>query len=260
MRTFRALLALLAGCAALLGPLAAVPSAVAAEPAAQVRITLTSMTPALPERDGTVTLAGQVRNVTDQRLFRLQAIFWRNQAPITSTEGVEQALASESNVPVGARRTAYYQDLYRPEDPYLEPGATADFRITAPVADLQLPSTDGLYLIGVHVLQDGNPTAIGRARTFAPVLAEPPDADLRLTSLVVLASRPSQLRRGVLADEHLADEVAPGGRLQALLAAADSDGASFAVDPALVEELTTMRGGYLVQGADGSTTPGRGQS
>ena len=259
MRALRVLLALLVGCAALLGPLAATPAR-AVEPEALVRITLTGMTPALPGRDGSLTLTGRVENVTDEQLFRLQAIFWRNQAPITGAEGVEQALASESNVPLGNRFTPVYQDLYTADAPYLAPGATADFTLTAPVADLQLSPADGLYLVGVHVLQNGNTTAVGRARAFAPVLTEPPRASLRMTSLVVLGSQPSQLRRGVLADEHLADEVRPGGRLSALLAAADSDEVSFAVDPALVEELTTMRGGYAVQAPDGSTTPGRGQS
>ncbi|GAA1429730.1 hypothetical protein GCM10009616_12470 [Microlunatus lacustris] len=262
MRALRVLLALLVGCAALLGPLAAAP-AQAAEPEALVRITLTAMTPALPQRDGTITLSGRVENVTDEPLFRLQATLWRDQAPITTAEGVGQALVSESNVPIGRRYPylpAGFQDLYTPDDPYLEPGETADFTVSAPVADLQLAPTDGVYLVGVQVLQNGNTTAVGRARTFAPVLAGPPQASLRMTSLVVLSSRPSQLRRGVLADDHLADEVRPGGRLSALLAAADSDAASFAVDPALVEELTTMRGGYTVQAPDGSTAPGRGQA
>ena len=262
MRALRVLLALLVGCAALLGPLAATPAR-AVEPEALVRITLTGMTPALPEGDGTLTLTGRVENVTEERLFRLQATLWRDQAPITTAEGVEQALASESNLPFGRRYPylpAGFQDLYTPEDPYLDPGETADFTVSAPVADLQLAPTDGVFLVGVHVLQNGNTTAVGRARAFAPVLAEPPEASLRMTSLVVLRSQPSLLRRGVLADEHLADEIRPGGRLSALLAAADSDEASFAVDPALVEELTAMRAGYTVRAADGSTTPGRGQS
>ena len=259
MRALRVLLALLAGCAVLLGPSPASPAR-ADEPQALVRVTLTGMTPTLPAQDGTITLRGRVKNVTEERLYRLQAIFWRNLAPITSPEGLQQALESESNVPLGNRYTPVYQDLYTPDDPYLAPGATADFSLTADVGDLQLSPADGVFLVGVHVLQNGNPTAVGRARTFAPVLDEPPATKLRMTSLVVLSSRPSQLRRGVLADDHLAQEVRPGGRLAQLLAAADSDQTSFAVDPALVDELTTMRGGYSVQGADGTTTEGPGQA
>lgn len=259
MRVVRALLALLAatGVVLALGP---PPSARAAEPEALVSITLTSLTPDLPERDGQVTVRGRVENITEQRLFRLQAIFWRDQSPVTSAEGVQQALQSESNVPIGARKTEVYQDLYTPANPYLEPGETATFSLTADVADLQLPPTDGVYLMGVHVLQNGTNVAVGRARTFVPVLQGEPAQKLQLTSLVVLTSRPSLLRRGVLSDDHLADEVRPGGRLAQLLESADSAGVSFAVDPALVEELETMRGGYLVAAGDGSTTTGRGQS
>ena len=259
MTALRVLLALLAGCAVLLG-LPPAPSAQASEPRALVRVTLTAMTPALPDRDGTIELRGRVENVTEERLHRLQAIFWRNLAPITSAEGLQQALQSESNVPLGNRYTPVYQDLYAPDDPYLEPGATVDFALTVDVADLQLSPADGVFLVGVHVLQDGSPTAVGRARTFAPVLSEPPATSLRMTSLVVLSSRPSQLRRGVLADDHLAQEIRPGGRLAQLLAAADSDQTSFAVDPALIEELSTMRGGYSLQTADGATADGPGEA
>ena len=258
MKVVRVLLTLLASLAVGWGT-ASVPPAQAAEPEALVRITLTAMTPDLPRRDGRVTLRGQVQNVTKERLFRLQAIFWRNQAPITTAEGLQQALDSESNVPLGARRTSVYQDLYEVGDPYLEPGKSVDFSLTADVADLQLSPTDGIYLVGVHVLQNGSPVAVGRARTFAPVLEDRPARSLRMTSLVVLSSRPSQIRRGVLADDHLAGEIQPGGRLAQLLEAADRPDVSFVVDPALVDELTTMRGGYSVQAGDGSTSPGRGQ-
>ena len=259
MTALRVLLALLASCAVMLG-LFPTSSAHASEPRALVRVTLTEMTPTLPEPDGTITLRGRVENVTEERLYRLQAIFWRYLAPITSSEGLQQALESESNVPLGNRYTPVYQDLYSPDDPYLEPGSTADFSLSVDVGDLQLSPADGVFLIGVHVLQDGNPTAVGRTRTFAPVLSELPATTLRSTSLVVLSSRPSQLRRGVLADDHLAREIQPGGRLDQLLAAADSDQTSFAIDPALVDELTTMRGGYAVQTADGTTSDGPGQA
>ena len=62
----------------------------------------------------------------------------------------------------------------------------------------------------------------------------------------------------MLADDHLAREVAPNGRLSKLLAAADSDNLSFAVDPALIDDLQTMAGGYSVLDGDGGTVPGTG--
>ena len=57
------------------------------------------------------------------------------------------------------------------------------------MADLELSPTDGIYLMGVHVLQDGDSDAVGRARVFVPVLDEPPESTLQLTSVVVLSTQ-----------------------------------------------------------------------
>ena len=64
----------------------------------------------------------------------------------------------------------------------------------------------------------------------------------------------------MLRDDHLAAEVGPKGRLTALLAAADADDVSFAVDPALLDELATMRAGYQVLDRRGRADPGTGQT
>ena len=48
-----------------------------------------------------------------------------------------------------------------------------------------------------------------------------------------------------------------GGRLDRLIKAADADNVSFAVDPALIDELRTMKSGYSVMGSDGSTDQGQ---
>jgi hypothetical protein len=235
----------------LLASLIAGPSAQAEEPVALVSIRLTAIDPALPTRDGTITLAGTVKNITKQPLIRLRALFWR-----------DQALASASNDPIGARLyDRKFQDLYTAARPDLAPGASVKFTLTVAVSDLELPRTDGVYLMGVHVLQNGvDPNvAIGRGRVFVPILDKAPKESIRLTSIVELASRPSLVRKGVLADDHLAGEIEPGGRLDELMKAADSDQTSFAVDPALIDELETMESGYQVLGASDTTTAGTGQ-
>jgi hypothetical protein len=135
----RALLASLTVTAGLL--LTTVPTpqpASADEPVPLVRITLTSMKPALPSRDGEITLTGTVTNITNERLLRAQAYFWRNQAPITDREGFDQALASAANDPLGARYRYVYQNLYEEDDPYLEPGERRPFTLTAQVKNLEL--------------------------------------------------------------------------------------------------------------------------
>jgi Family of unknown function (DUF6049) len=257
VRTARVLLAVaVSGLCILLMP----SRAAAAEPVALVSITLTSMTPALPARDGEITVTGRVTNITKERLSRLEALFWRNQAPILSRAGMEQALASASNDPLGARYTGAFQDLFTAEKPFLEPNASVNFRLRVRVSDLELSPTDGVYLMGVHVLQRGNNVAIGRVRVFVPVLSKKPGNNLTMTSIVVLNSRPSLVRKGVLSDDHLAAEVGENGRLTALLKAANGSKRSFAVDPALIEELKTMSAGYQVLDSEGTTSAGTGQA
>ena len=255
----RALLATLTVTAGML--LAALPTprpAAADEPVPLVRITITSMKPALPSREQEITLTGTIRNITDDPLPRVQVYFWRNQAPITDREGFDQALDSAANDPLGARVPDAYQNLYSDENPYLPAGETRPFSVTAKVQDLELSPTDGIYLMGVHVLQNNVCCAIGRARVFVPLVSTKPANTVKMTSLVILNSRPSLVRPGVLSDDHLAAEVAPGGRLSHLLTAADVATTSYAVDPALVEELQTMAAGYQVLNGDGATTTGTG--
>lgn len=259
-------LALFAGLAAVLGalgPVGAVRTAAAAEPEALAAITLTSVDPSLPTRDGTITLQGRVTNTSKEPIVRPQALLWRDQAPITDQDGLDAALGSASNSPIGSRLfdvPGAFQDLWTADRPDLAPGASAAFTVSAKVADLALAPTDGVYLIGVHVTQNRVPVAIARSRVFVPVLSSQPRRTLPKATLVVLDSRPSWLGDGLLSDDHLAGDVAPGGRLRLLLDAAARPVTSYAVDPALVDELETMRDGYQVRSADGRVVPGRGQA
>lgn len=132
--------------------------------------------------------------------------------------------------------------------------------MTADATALALPPTDGVYLMGVHVLEDGVRVAVGRSRVFVPVLSRAPSISTKVATLVAMTTRPSLLGPGLLADDHLAAEVAPGGRLRVLFEAAQRRNASYAVDPALVAELETMRAGYLVRNPDGTTRAGAGQA
>ena len=255
-------LALAAGLSVLLGVAGARP-AEAAEPTALASITLTSISPALPSRDGTITLQGRVTNTSKDPIVRPQACFWRDQSPITDAEGLDSALASASNSPIGSRLCndpGQFQDLYTLDEPDLGPGKSATFSVKAAVADLALAPTDGVYLVGVHVLQNGIPIAVARTRVFVPVLSSRPSSTLASATLVVLDSRPSWLAPGLLSDDHLARDLAAGGRLRVLLDAAQRKDASYAVDPALVSEAETMRGGYQVRTSDGRTVAGTGQA
>ncbi len=265
MRALRALVASLLGVVLVLGSaLIGSTTATAAEPQAYVAITFTGMSPSLPTRSGDVTLEGTVTNTSKVSLSNLQAVFWRSLDPIQDSEGMQAALASDANDPLGARKADAYQNIPSEADRTLAPKQSTTFKLKVRVSALQLPSIDAIYLLGIHVrgrLEPGGPDiTLGRGRVFAPIVATAPESAAQLSTLVILESRPSLVRKGVFADDHLATEVGPDGRLTALLDAAEVDQSSFAVDPALIEELQTMRSGYQVLQPDGDTVPGTGQS
>ena len=183
-----------------------------------------------------------------------------DQAPILGRAGQDQALVSNSNDPLGARYTGVFQDLTTPQNPSLAPNASVDFTLRVRVSDLELSPTDGIYLMGVHVLQRGNNVAVGRTRVFVPVVAGKPSSMLTTTTIVTLNSRPSLVRKGVFSDDHLAAEVGENGRLTALLKAADINKTTFAIDPALIDELKIMSAGYQVLDSEGTTSAGTGQA
>jgi len=257
VRAARVLLAVaVSGLCMLLMPI----RASAAEPVASVSIAITSLSPDLPSRDGEITVSGRVTNITKERLYRLEALFWRNQAPILGRAGMEQALVSNSNEPLGARYTGVFRNLTTPQNPFLAPNESVDFTLRVRVSDLELSPTDGIYLMGVHVLQRGNNVAIGRARIFVPMIAGKPSSKLTTTTIVVLNSRPSLVRKGALSDDHLAAEVGENGRLTALLKAANTNKTTYAVDPALIDELKIMSAGYQVLDSEGAVSAGTGQA
>jgi len=259
----RALAATILLTAGMLLPTALRPTpAVAAEPEAFVSIQLTSISPALPAPNSTVTLTGKVTNISALELHNLQAILWRApDYPILNAEELTRSLDRVANDPLGARLTENYQNIPSETDRTLAPGESATFKLQATVPELGFPLADSVYLVGVHVrgrlTSDGVNFTLGRARTFLPMQTVPPANTLQMTTVVILNSRPALLGKSEFVDDHLASEVASGGRLDRLIQAADAADTSFAVDPELIQALRTMKAGYTVRGSDGSTTAGQ---
>jgi hypothetical protein len=263
----RALLATLVVAVTGLPLLLVTPAARAAEPESWARVSIDSIAPALPSRekpDQKVTISGRITNTSDVELSNLQVAFWRSLDPIQTAEGMTSALASAANEPLGARAQggSLYVNVPSESDRTLEPDESTTFTIAATLAQLELPDIDGVYLVGVHlrgrVDGAGPDITVGRGRTFLPVVSEDPDETVRQTSIVVLTSRPSLLRSGYFLDDHLVEELSESGRLSRLLGAAAAQGTSFAIDPALVQEVQAMVDGHRVLNADGTTREGGG--
>ena len=238
------------------------PPAAAQEPQAFVSIALSSIEPALPSPDSKVTLKGTVTNISTVTLSNLQAIFWRApRLPLLTADAINRSLTWPADEPLGERLSDNYQNIPSETNRTLKPGKSTSFTVQASMDELDFAIDNAVYLIGVHVRGrteiNGADVTLGRARVFLPVQTAKPANSLQMTSVVILNSRPSRVGESEFSDDHLAKEVAAGGRLDRLIEAADAGDVSFAVDPSLIDELRTMKAGYTVRGSEATTDDGQ---
>ena len=287
----------------LTGP--ATPRAAAGEPEPTpfVRVRIDQVTPDVvtTTSDPVVTVRGTVTNIGDRPVHDVM-VRLEHAAAVAEPAALRTSLDGST-------------DQYQPAGDFLttagelQRGQEAGFTLSAPVRSLTKPSVaierPGIYplLVNVNGTPDyGAPARLDNARFLLPVIGVPPDeADAMefpvapdtsqpvwITMLWPLADRP-RLSPGVpggtipvrLIDDDLATSLAPGGRLDILLSAAevatnhdvDPDGAvaralCLAVDPDLLVTVNAMTGAYVVSNSpDGPaqqpgtpTHPGTGQA
>ncbi len=297
-----AVIGIVAGFSVLTG--SAAPRATAGEPQETpfVRVRIDQVTPDVVSTtsDPLVTVTGTVSNIGDRPVHDVM-VRLEHAAAVTESAGLRTSLAGGT-------------DQYRPAadfltvSPQLQRGQEVGFTLSAPARSLTKPSLamdrPGVYplLVNVNGTPDyGTPARLDNARFLLPVVGVPADeADavdtsiapdtskpVWVTMLWPLADRP-RLSPGApggtipvrLVDDELAASLAPGGRLDILLSAAevatgrdtDPDGAvgralCITVDPDLLVTVNAMTGGYVVSNSpDGSaqqpgtpTHPGTGQ-
>ncbi|GFG71521.1 hypothetical protein MSEN_32410 [Mycolicibacter senuensis] len=244
-----------------------------------------------------VTVSGTVSNVGD-RPVRDVMVRLEQAGAVASSAGLRTNLAGSN-------------DQYRPVGPFatvateLQRGQEARFTLSAPLRSTTQPALSvdrpGIYplLVNVNGTPDyGEPARLDDARFLLPVTGLPKtetDADplsgavapdtsrpVRLTMLWPLADRP-RLTPGApggslpvrLTDDDLARSLAPGGRLDALLSAAEfatsptvdgggvvSQALCLAIDPDLLVTVNAMTRGYVVADSPEGTAshPGTGQA
>ncbi len=219
----------------------------------RVRIDLTSITPKVTRATDVVTVSGTVTNTSSTTLTGVQAYLWRDQVIRTTRTELDTA-----DGPVGARYLGKYAILGTDTTGTLAPGQQSGFTVTAPLSELGIPARDGVTMIGVQVRGSyGSSNAtLGRARAWLTQDFGTETAAPHVASVVVLASAPSRVSAGKFSDDHLAEEIAPGGRLDVLVRSAAGTGRTHLVDPALVVALDEMAKGYTL--TDG--TAGTGQA
>ena len=235
---------------ALLGGLATALPAVSQVPgdAGVAEVVLEDVEPAYATGDDVITLRGRLTNVGDAPLADpLPALRWSSD-PVQTLDDLDL---------VGANPLFRYGRIdYRYADPVdsLDPGDSARFRIEVPVSALGVQP--GVYVLGVDVLAtlpSGLRVFVASARTTLAIDLDVDDP-LDVAVLWPLAAAPSLLPDGRLTDDSLADQIAPAGRLSALLDVARDTAVTWVVDPDLVLTTAAMVDGYETTGADPSPT------
>ncbi|MCO7222112.1 DUF6049 family protein [Klenkia sp. PcliD-1-E] len=220
-------------------------------PAAPVSITVTTLEPRTVRPDSTIVVGVVLTNDGEDTVTDLSMRLQRGER-LATREQLADDVADPSPGDVA-------QAPFVPVPGVLEPGDDASFTYTTTAADLAL-TADGVYpvLVNVNGTRAGLVERVGELSTYLTVFA----ATTSRTSVAwlwPLTDRPHRDAAGAFTDDDLATEVAADGRLDRALTVLEDlpDGGSsvpvtLAVDPALVEALTTMSGGYAVDGVSGT--------
>ncbi|WP_211124652.1 DUF6049 family protein [Streptomyces yatensis] len=261
--------------APMLAGLAQIPAAPAAHAESKatgsrsVDVSITSLTPTAPKKSDTLTVSGTVTNDTKSTVSGAEVGL-----------RVGPTMNGRSAIDTAAHRTGYTEGLDGTEvdDKYakkigkLSAGASRDFSLSIPVDQLHL-GENGVYQLGVSLTGGTSsqpwPQVLGIERTFLPWQSGTATKKSQLTYLWPLISAThvtartdnDEDRTPIFRDDRLAEELAPGGRLQQMVALGKNLPITWVIDPDLLATVDAMTKKYEVQNPSGNgTTAGRGQT
>lgn len=262
-RWLRRAVALFTG-APLLAGLLQIPQAPAAHAAPAgsrtVDIAIDSMTPSAPTKDDSVTVSGTLTNDGNTTI---------TDAHVAMRRG--PSINNRSSIEALSRRTGFTPGVdgeevkgHKEKIDALEPGVSRSFSLDVPVKDLDL-GDDGVYQLGISL--SGRTRAasyeqvLGMERTFLPWQEADADKKTQLTYLWPLVSSThltaetdaDAQQTPVFRNDDLAAEIAPGGRLQQMVALGKDLPVTWVIDPDLLATVEAMTGTYKVDGPDGPT-------
>ncbi|POX56882.1 hypothetical protein C3489_03625 [Streptomyces sp. Ru71] len=247
---------------------AAADAAPAASGSRTVSVAVDSLTPSVPSDGDTLTVSGTVTNNGRQAV---------TDAHVGLRVGPE--LSTRSEIEAAAERTGYTPGAdgseiggsYVAKFAKLTPGVAEHFSISVPVDKLDLGG-DGVYQLGVSL--SGQTSAqqweqvLGIQRTFLPWQPDEADTKTKTTVLWPLMSpvrmtaetSPGEQQTPVFLDDDLAKEIAPGGRLEQMVALGKNLDVTWVIDPDLLASVDAMTGSYKVRGNGDTPTTGRNQA
>ncbi|MFG1805388.1 DUF6049 family protein [Streptomyces sp. NPDC049040] len=229
-------------------------------------VTVDSLTPRIPVKGDSVTLAGRLDNdsksaITDAHIgIRMP---WGGALSTRSAIKNASSRNGYSNAQDGDEidgHTVAVQDI--------PAGGHATYTITVPVSALDLDDA-GVYQVGVAL--DGrtktDPTehVVGIKRTFLPWYGDATTSSTkqtRISNLWPLTDRAHIAPRGdtdsqqspIFLDDDLTTELGPGGRLREMIDLARNLQVTWVIDPDLLASVEFMTKGYRVAGPGGDVT------
>ncbi|MGW2084062.1 DUF6049 family protein [Streptomyces sp. NPDC001880] len=231
-----------------------------------VDVSLNSLAPSAPVKGDTLTISGTVTN--------------RGKDTVTGATvdlRVGPELRSRTEIDAAAKRTDYVQGSdpaplggkYTVKFAKLPSGISQDFTLSVPVGKLGL-GDDGVYQLGVSLSGQTSRAqydqVLGIERTFLPWQEEERDTRTKVTYLwpliapahVTAETGTDDQQTPVFADDELAAELAPGGRLEQLVSLGSQLPVTWVIDPELLASVDAMTGNYRVKSGD-TTVAGKNQ-
>ncbi|WP_255413653.1 DUF6049 family protein [Blastococcus sp. Marseille-P5729] len=216
-----------------------------------VQVTFTSISPRLLQGDEPIQVSARLTNTGQSTISKMWVRLQRDDR-VSNRAGL---LAVDQKQPTYTSVVGDEVDL----DDELAPGQTRTVQLSVAPGDLAITQA-GNYpiLLNVQGAIDGEPGRVGQVAFTLPRAEAAQAQPVSVTWVLPLIERPHRAGEAdVFVDDHLAELVAPGGRLERILTAAethaDASALTLVIDPGLVDELTAMSDGYQVRAADGTT-------
>ncbi|MFI1852802.1 DUF6049 family protein [Streptomyces sp. NPDC020480] len=234
-----------------------------------VDVAIDSLTPTTPSKSDTLTIAGTVTN-KGRSTINASYVSLRVGPTMNGRNDIDTA-AKRKDYTVGLDGTEV-AGKYEQKIGNLPAGISRDFTLSIPVKELNLGGS-GVYQLGVSLTGQTRsqpwPQVMGIERTFLPWQPTAAAKRSKLTFLwPLISSTHLTARTGadeqqtpIFQNDDLAAELAPGGRLQQLVALGKNLPVTWVIDPDLLATVDAMTKPYEVQGqTEDETTDGRGQA
>ncbi|MEU0136455.1 DUF6049 family protein [Streptomyces sp. NPDC006296] len=232
-----------------------------------VDVSLDTLAPDAPVEGDTLTISGTLTN--------------RGKKTVTEAEvdlRVGPRLSGRGEIDQAAERTGYLPGsdpakvggTYTLKVPELASGVSRDFTLAVPVDKLDL-GAEGVYQLGVSLTGRTTDYAyaqvLGIQRTFLPWQPEDADGKTALTFLwpliasahITAETGSDEQQTPVFANDDLALELAPGGRLEQLVSLGRQLPVTWVIDPDLLASVDAMTKNYRVKSGD-TTVAGTNQT